>query len=55
MILNGRTVLIAGGSAGIGLVSRSNSSNLVTRGNVTARRESVLDEVKKRHPKLHTI
>ena len=31
MILSGRTILITGGSAGIGFASRSNSSNLVTR------------------------
>ena len=55
MILSGRTILITGGSAGIGLAFALKFVELGNTVIVTGRRESVLDEVKKRHPKLHTI
>jgi len=52
MQLTDRTVLITGGSGGIDLAF---ALKLIELGNeviVTGRRESVLDEEKKRHPKL---
>ncbi len=55
MNLSGRTILITGGSAGIGLAF---ALEFVEHGNqviVTGRRQAVLDEVKAKHPKLHTI
>jgi uncharacterized oxidoreductase len=55
MKLTGRTILITGGSAGIGLAF---ALKFVEFGNeviVTGRRQAVLDEVKARYPKLHTI
>jgi uncharacterized oxidoreductase len=55
MKLTGRTILITGGSAGIGLAI---ALKFVEFGNeviVTGRRQAVLDEVKARYPKLHTI
>ena len=55
MKLTGRTILITGGSAGIGLAF---ALKFVEFGNeviVTGRRQQVLDEVKAKHPKLHTI
>jgi uncharacterized oxidoreductase len=55
MNLTGRTILITGGSAGIGLAF---ALKFVEFGNevlVTGRRQAVLDEVKAKHPKLHTI
>ena len=55
MILSGRTILITGGSAGIGLAFALKFVELGNEVIVTGRRQSVLDEVKKRHPKLHTI
>ena len=55
MILSGRTILITGGSAGIGLAFALKFVELGNTVIVTGRRESVLDEVKKRDPKLHTI
>ena len=55
MILSCRTILITGGSAGIGLAFALKFVELGNTVIVTGRRESVLDEVKKRHPKLHTI
>jgi uncharacterized oxidoreductase len=55
MILSGRTILITGGSAGIGLAFALKFVELGNEVIVTGRRESVLEEVKKRHPKLHTI
>ena len=55
MKLSGRTILITGGSAGIGLAFALKFVELGNTVIVTGRRESVLDEVKKRHPKLHTI
>jgi uncharacterized oxidoreductase len=55
MILSGRTILITGGSAGIGLAFALKFVELGNEVIVTGRRKSVLEEVKKRHPKLHTI
>src|SRR5947199_2713188 len=55
MKLTGRTILIIGGSAGIGL---SFALKFVELGNeviVTGRRQAVLDDVKAQYPKLHTI
>src|SRR5271157_3060835 len=55
MKLSNRTILITGGSAGIGLAFALKFVELGNEVIVTGRRQSVLDEVKKRHPKLHTI
>ena len=55
MILTRRTILITGGSAGIGLAFALKFVELGNEVIVTGRRKSVLEEVKKRHPKLHTI
>ena len=55
MILRGRTILITGGSAGIGLAFALKFVELGNEVIVTGRRKSVLEEVKKRHPKLHTF
>jgi uncharacterized oxidoreductase len=55
MKLTNRTILITGGSAGIGLAF---ALRFVALGNeviVTGRRQAVLDQVKAMHPKLHTI
>jgi uncharacterized oxidoreductase len=55
MKLTGRTILITGGSAGIGLAFALRFLELGNEVIVTGRRQSVLDEVKKKYPKLHTI
>jgi uncharacterized oxidoreductase len=55
MRLNGRTILITGGSAGIGLSFARKFLELGNEVIVTGRRQSVLDAVKARHPNLHTI
>jgi uncharacterized oxidoreductase len=55
MKLKDRTILITGGSAGIGLAFALKFVELGNEVIVTGRRKSVLEEVKKRHPKLHTI
>ena len=55
MRLTGRTILITGGSAGIGLAFALKFLNLGNEVIVTGRRQAVLDEVKARHPGLHTI
>jgi uncharacterized oxidoreductase len=55
MRLSGRTILITGGSAGIGLAFAAKFLDLGNQVIVTGRRQEVLDEVKSRHPKLHTI
>jgi uncharacterized oxidoreductase len=55
MNLKGRTILITGGSAGIGLAF---ALKFVEVGNdviITGRRQAVLDEVKAKYPKFHTI
>lgn len=55
MKLTGRTILITGGSAGIGLAFALKFLDLGNQVIVTGRRQAVLDEVKARYPKLHTI
>src|SRR5256885_10533378 len=55
MRLNGRTILITGGSAGIGLAFALKFLDLGNEVIVTGRRPAVLDAVKAQHPKLHTI
>jgi len=55
MKLIGRTILITGGSAGIGLAFALKFVELGNQVIVTGRRQAVLDQVKERYPKLHTI
>jgi len=55
MNLTGRTILITGGSAGIGLAFALKFVELRNQVIVTGRRQSVLDQVKAKYPKLHTI
>jgi uncharacterized oxidoreductase len=55
MKLTGRTILITGGSAGIGLAFAVKFLELGNDVIVTGRRQAVLDAVKAQHPKLHTI
>src|SRR5438552_13305715 len=55
MKLTGRTIVITGGSAGIGLAFALKFVELGNEVIVTGRRQEVLDEVKTKHPKLHTI
>ena len=55
MNLRGRTILVTGGSAGIGLAFALKFLQLGNEVIVTGRRQAVLDEVKAKHPKLHTI
>ena len=55
MKLTGRTILITGGSAGIGLAFALKFLEFGNQVIVTGRRQSVLDEVKAKHPKLHTV
>src|SRR5438094_5458297 len=55
MKLSGRTILITGGSAGIGLAFALKFLGLGNEVIVTGRRQAVLDAVKAQHPKLHTI
>ena len=55
MQLTGRTILITGGSAGIGLAFALKFLELGNDVIVTGRRQAVLDAVKSRHPKIHTI
>ena len=55
MKLTGRTILITGGSAGIGLAFALKFLELGNQVIVTGRRESVLNELKVKYPKLHTI
>ena len=55
MKLTGRTVLITGGSAGIGLAFALKFLELGNEVIVTGRRQAVLDQVKAKYPKLHTI
>ncbi|MGA8027879.1 MAG: SDR family NAD(P)-dependent oxidoreductase [Bryobacteraceae bacterium] len=54
MNLTGRTILITGGSAGIGLAFALKFVELGNEVIVTGRRQAVLDEVRAKHPKLHT-
>jgi uncharacterized oxidoreductase len=55
MKLIGRTILITGGSAGIGLAFALKFLELGNEVTVTGRRQAVLDQVKAKYPKLHTI
>jgi len=55
MRLTGRTILITGGSAGIGLAFAVKFLDLGNEVIVTGRRRAQLDAVKAQHPKLHTI
>ena len=55
MKLSDRTILITGGSAGIGLAFALKFLELGNEVIVTSRRQAVLDELKARHPGLHTI
>jgi len=55
MKLTERTVLITGGSAGIGLAFALKFVELGNEVIVTGRRQVVLDQVKEKHPKLHAI
>src|SRR5881628_1215621 len=55
MKITGRTILITGGSAGIGLAFALKFLELGNEVIVTGRRQAVLDQVKAKHPKLHTI
>jgi uncharacterized oxidoreductase len=53
--LSDRTILITGGSAGIGLAFALKFLELGNEVIVTGRRKAVLDQVKAKYPKLHTI
>jgi uncharacterized oxidoreductase len=55
MKLTGRTILITGGSAGIGLAFARKFLELGNTVIVTGRRQTVLDQVKAKYPNLHTI
>ena len=55
MKLSDRTILITGGSAGIGLAFALKFLELGNEVIVTGRRKAVLDQVKAKYPKLHTI
>jgi uncharacterized oxidoreductase len=55
MKLTGRTILINGGSTGIGLAFAARFLELGNEVIVTGRRQSVLDEAAARYPKLHAI
>src|SRR6266566_4035335 len=55
MNLRNRTILITGGSAGIGLAFALKFRELGNTVIVTGRRQAVLDEVKAKYPGLHTI
>jgi uncharacterized oxidoreductase len=55
MKLTGRTILITGGSAGIGLAFALKFVELGNEVIVTGRRQAVLDTVRAKHPKIHTI
>lgn len=55
MKLTGRTILITGGSAGIGLAFARKFLELGNTVIVTGRRQTVLDEVQKKYPELRTI
>jgi uncharacterized oxidoreductase len=55
MKLTGRTILITGGTAGIGLAFALKFSELGNRVIVTGRRQAVLDQIRKQHPQIHAI
>ena len=55
MKLTNRTILITGGSAGIGLAFARKFLELGNEVIITGRRQAVLEDVKAKYPKLHTI
>jgi uncharacterized oxidoreductase len=55
MKLTNRTILITGGSAGIGLAFALKFLELGNRVIITGRRQAVLDDIKAKHPALYTI
>jgi len=55
MKLTGRTILITGGTAGIGLAFALKFAELGNQVIVTGRRQALLDQVKKKYPRLHAI
>lgn len=55
MNLRNRTILITGGSAGIGLAFALKFAELGNEVIVTGRRQKLLDEIKAKYPKLHII
>jgi uncharacterized oxidoreductase len=55
MKVTGRTILITGGSAGIGLAFARKFLELGNQVIVTGRRPSVLEQLRAQYPKLHTI
>lgn len=55
MKLSDHTILVTGGSAGIGLAFATKFLELGNQVIITGRRKSRLDQVKKNHPGLHTI
>ena len=55
MKLTGHTILITGGSAGIGLAFAVKFLELGNEVVVTGRRQAVLDEASAKYPKLRTI
>ena len=55
MKLTARTILVTGGSTGIGLAFALKFVELGNEVIVTGRRQAVLDNVKAKHPKLHTV
>ncbi len=55
MKLTDRTILITGGSSGIGLAFALKFLEFGNQVIVTGRRQPVLDELKAKNPKLHTI
>ena len=55
MKLTSRTILITGGSAGIGLAFALKFLELGNQVIVTGRRQSALDDLRRNHPKLQTI
>src|SRR6266852_574963 len=55
MKLAGRIILITGGSAGLGLAFALKFLELGNEVIVTGRRQAVLDQLKAKHARLHTI
>jgi uncharacterized oxidoreductase len=55
MKLSGHTILVTGGSAGIGLAFATKFLELGNEVIIAGRRQSRLDRVKQSHPRLHTI
>ena len=55
MKLTGRTILVTGGMAGIGLAFALEFSRLGNEVVVTGRRQNVLDELRSKHPEIRAI